>query len=213
MRFRRKSGTEDGDADVSSDAPSDASTDAPVGPVGPFDAADVEDLEERECIDLGSLLVTPVGDVEMRLQVDEESGDVIAAVLVGDQGALELRAFAASRGGGAWDELRPRIVEETERMGGQVTEQEGTFGPELLCLVPVQTPEGEQATQANRVVAHEGRNWLLRATLMGQPAVEPDEAGPWEETIRQTVVRRGREAMAPGMPLPLTLPAEARRVD
>lgn len=213
MRFRRKSGTEDGAADVSSDAPSDASTDAPVGPVGPFDAADVEDLEERECIDLGSLLVTPVGDVEMRLQVDEESGDVIAAVLVGDQGALELRAFAASRGGGAWDELRPRIVEETERMGGQVTEQEGTFGPELLCLVPVQTPEGEQATQANRVVAHEGRNWLLRATLMGQPAVEPDEAGPWEETIRQTVVRRGREAMAPGMPLPLTLPAEARRVD
>lgn len=210
MRFRRKSGTEDGATDGSSGAASDAPTD---GPVGPFDAADVEDLEERECIDLGSLLVTPVGDVEMRLQVDEESGDVIAAVLVGDQGALELRAFAASRGGGAWDELRPRIVEETERMGGQVTEQEGTFGPELLCLVPVQTPEGEQATQANRVVAHEGRNWLLRATLMGQPAVEPDEAGPWEETIRQTVVRRGREAMAPGMPLPLTLPAEARRVD
>lgn len=210
MRFRRKSGTEDDATGVASEGASDEATN---GPVGPFDAADVADLEDRECIDLGSLLVTPVGDVEMRLQVDEESGDVIAAVLVGDQGALELRAFAASRGGGAWDELRPRIVEETERMGGQVTEQEGTFGAELLCLVPVQTPEGEQATQANRVVAHEGRNWLLRATLMGQPAVEPDEAGPWEETIRQTVVRRGREAMAPGMPLPLTLPAEARRVD
>ena len=30
---------------------------------------------------------------------------------------------------------------------------------------------------------------------------------------RQVVVRRGREAMPPGAPLPLTLPPEARRVD
>jgi hypothetical protein len=48
---------------------------------------------------------------------------------------------------------------------------------------------------------------------MGQPVVAPDTAGPWEETIRSVVVRRGREAMAPGAALPLTLPPEARRVD
>ena len=48
---------------------------------------------------------------------------------------------------------------------------------------------------------------------MGQPAVDAEQAGPWEETIRQVVVRRGREAMAPGAALPLALPPEARRVD
>jgi hypothetical protein len=151
--------------------------------------------------------------MELQLQVDEDSGQVMAAVLVQDDGALELRAFAASRGGGAWDELRPRISAEMARLGGTVDEQEGSFGTELRCLVPMQTPDGQHATQASRIVAHEGPAWLLRATLMGRPAVEADAAGPWEETIRRVVVRRGRGAMPPGAPLPLTLPPEARRVD
>ena len=83
------------------------------------------DVEERECVDLGSLLVTPVEPMELRLQVDEESGQVMAVVLVAEEGALELRAFAASRGGGAWDELRPRIAAEMARLGGTADEQRG----------------------------------------------------------------------------------------
>jgi hypothetical protein len=179
---------------------------------GPFDESEV-DLEDRDCIDLGSMLIAPVGEMELQLQVDEDSGQVIAAVLVGEQGALELRAFAASRGGGAWDELRPRISAEMARMGGTSDERQGSFGSELLCIVPIQTPEGKPATQASRIIGHEGGAWLLRATLMGPAALEEDLAAPWEETIRQVVVRRGREAMPPGAPLPLSLPPEARRVD
>lgn len=212
MRFRRKSTDAADQADASADPSLSDDLDGADAPLGPWDVSEV-DLEEWEGVDLGSMFVTPLGEVELRLQVEEETGEVIAAVLVADQGALELRAFAASRGGGAWDELRPMIVEEIGQMGGESTEHEGSFGPELLCMVPVQTPEGEVVTQAHRVVAHEGRNWLLRATLMGQPAVDPASAGLWEAMIRQTVVRRGGGAMAPGSPLPLTLPPEARRVD
>ncbi len=102
------------------------------------------DVEERECVDLGSLLVTPVEPMELQLQVDEESGQVMAVVLVAEEGALELRAFAASRGSGAWDELRPRIAAEMARQGGTADEQEGTFGTELLCMVPMQTPEASR---------------------------------------------------------------------
>ena len=207
MRFGRKSGsmeseetTQTGDASGSD------------GPTGPFDESEI-DVEERECIDLGSLLIAPVGAMELQLQVDEETGQVMAVVLVGEDGALELRAFAASRGGGAWDELRPRISAEMARLGGTTDEKQGSFGTELLCMVPMQTPDGERGTQASRIVAHEGPAWLLRATLMGRAAVESDLAGPWEETVRQVVVRRGREAMPPGAPLPLHLPPEARRVD
>jgi hypothetical protein len=186
---------------------------APDNTFGPFDAADVEDLDEREGIDLGSLVITPAGPMEMRLQVDETTGEVLAAVLVTDEGALELRAFAAARGGSPWDELRPQISAETARMGGTATEMAGTFGTELVCEVPMQLPDGQPGTQVSRISGHEGPNWLLRATLMGQPAAEPESAGPWEETIRSVVVRRGREAMVPGAPLRLTLPPDARQVD
>jgi hypothetical protein len=206
VRFGRKSGAE---------AAQGAAEDAESGsqPVtGPFDESQV-DLEEHEGVDLGSLVVTPMGAMELQLQVDEESGSVMAAVLVSEEGALELRAFAASRGGGAWDELRPRIASEMARLGGTTDEAQGTFGTELLCMVPIQDPDGRSGTQANRIMGFEGPAWLLRATLMGPPAQDPALAATWEETIRQVVVRRGREAMPPGAPLPLRLPPEARRVD
>lgn len=206
MRFGRKSGSQENAENPES------STEESAGRAGPFDVTEV-DVEERECIDLGSLLITPVGTTELQLQVDEESGQVMAVVLVGEEGALELRAFAASRGGGAWDELRPRIAAEMARMGGTTNEQEGTFGTELICMVPMQSPDGEPLTQASRITGHEGPAWLLRASLMGPPALDDSVVGSWEETIRQVVVRRGREAMAPGSPLPLTLPPEARRVE
>ena len=203
MRFGRKSDAQEPEEGSEAGSGADERT-------GPFDESEV-DVEERDCIDLGSLLITPAGQMELQLQVDEESGQVIAAVLVGEDGALELRAFAASRGGGAWDELRPRISAEMARLGGTTDEREGTFGKELLCMVPTQDPDGKTATQPSRILGHEGPAWLLRATLMGRPAVEDDLVGPWEETIRQVVVRRGRDAMPPGAPLPLTLPPEARR--
>lgn len=212
MRFGRRSREEppEGALDEGDRA---APGSARTGSAGPWDAAEIEDLDERECIDLGSLLVTPAGPMEMRLQVDEGSGEVLAAVLLDEQGALELRAFAASRNSGAWEELRPRISAETARMGGTATEEQGTFGTELVCVIPMQTDDGQQVTQVSRISGHEGPNWLLRATLMGQPAAEPDPDGPWAETIRSVVVRRGHGAMVPGASLKLTLPPDARQVD
>ncbi len=179
---------------------------------GPWDESEA-DVEEGDYVDLGSLLVAPAEDMEIRLQVDEQSGTVMAAVLVTEQGALELRAFAAARGEDAWAELLPQIAAETARLGGTATEAEGSFGPELRCMVPVPLPEGGTATQSSRVMAHQGPRWLLRATLMGEPALDDAVAHGWEDTVRRTVVRRGREAMPPGAPLPLRLPPEATRVD
>lgn len=215
MRFRRKSGeaaaSEDADLEESS-VPEDEAGVAGSTSGGPFDDSEV-DLEDTDYVDLGSLLLAPAEDMEIRLQVDEQSGTVMAAVLVTEQGALELRAFAASRGEDAWAELRPQIAAETARHGGTATEAEGPFGAELHCMIPVPLPEGGSATQPSRVMAHQGPRWLLRATLMGEPALDDDQAAVWEETIRRTVVRRGGEAMPPGAPLPLRLPPEARRVD
>jgi hypothetical protein len=219
VRFRRKSASGDPEGtDLEPQTGEDALDDTPgaaeeaLEPAGPWDESEV-DVEEGQYIDLGSLLLSPGEDMEIRLQVDEQSGTVMAAVLVTEQGALELRAFAAPRGDDAWAELRPQIAAETARMGGTATEAAGPFGPELRCMLPVPLPEGGTATQPSRVMAHQGGRWLLRATLMGEPALDDDQARDWEQTIRRTVVRRGREAMAPGAPLPLRLPPEARRVN
>lgn len=211
MRLGRKKGVKEGVE------PSEATPEEPGGledlpAVGPFDESQV-DLESHEGIDLGSLVVTPQDQMEVQLQVDESTGEIAAVLLVGEEGALELRAFAASRGTDAWTELRPQIAAEVTRMGGTATEQEGRSGTELVCMVPVQAPDGGSVTQASRVSAHAGANWLLRATLVGPPAVDERLAGPWEETIRQVVVRRGREARPPGAALPLRLPPDAHRVE
>lgn len=223
MRFRRKpretgdpehltDPEEPTDAELSDHPEDDDADGAPGSSVGPWDDSEIE-LDEGDYVDLGSLLVAPAEDMEIRLQVDEQNGTVMAAVLVTDQGALELRAFAAPRGGDAWTELRPEIAAETARLGGTATEAEGPFGPELRCMVPVPLPEGGSASQPSRVMGHQGPRWLLRATLMGEPALDDDAARVWEDTIRRTVVRRGSEAMPPGAALPLRLPPEARRVD
>jgi hypothetical protein len=217
MRFGRKGRLDrrqepDGPDDSGDLGPVEGEKAGPAEADGPFDESEV-DLEDHAGIDLGSLVVVPDEAMEVRLEVDEESNEVAAVVLVGEDGALELRAFAASRGGGAWSELRPRIAAEIARMGGTATEQEGRFGTELLCLVPVQTPDGQPATQPSRVIGHEKSAWLLRATLMGAPALEEELSPRWEQTIRRVVVRRGREARPPGSPLPLQLPPEARRIE
>lgn len=219
MRFRRKS-EQNGDAEQPADLEDSTTAEEPDGDTagdaassaGPWDESEI-DVEEGDYVDLGSILVAPGEDMEIRLQVDEQSGTVMAAVLVTEQGALELRAFAAPRGDDAWAELRPEIAAETARLGGSATEAEGPFGPELHCMIPVPLPEGGSATQPSRVMGHQGPRWLLRATLMGEAALDDDQARAWEETIRRTVVRRGREAMPPGAPLPLRLPPEAQRVD
>ena len=79
------------------------------------------DLGDRwrsdEWIDLGALVVTGLPGMELRLQVDEQSGEVQAALLVLEGSALELRAFAAPKHAGIWDEVRREIAGEAEPDG------------------------------------------------------------------------------------------------
>jgi len=207
MRLRRKSTDVDPIDEVELDDPAPA--EAEPAAVGPLDASEL--APDAVYIDLGSLLVTaPTEGLDLRLQVDEDSGSVLAVLLVGEDGVLELRAFASSRGGDLWDEARREIAADTTGRGGTAKEQEGPFGPELFCEVPVTGPDGKPAIQPSRVIGWTGPRWFLRATIAGRPALEPQFAAPFEAAFRATAVRRGAEAMAPGEALPLRLPPEAR---
>lgn len=208
MRLRKKGRTGSGEADAA-----DASrTSQDLLATGPIDVGDV-DLEEDPVfaghVDLGGLVVAaPFDGADLRLQIDDQSGDVLAVLLAGEDGALELRAFSSSRSEAMWPEVREAMRAEAESHGGETSERTGTWGTELECRIPVELPDGQSGTQPSRVIGIEGGRWFLRATLLGRPAMEPDDAQEWEAAIRSTVVRRGREAMPPGEPIPLRLPPE-----
>jgi len=210
VKFRRKAqpdpvGEETLD-DVAEDRPAEPS-EAQVA--GPYDADDFRPSDGAERIDLGSLLIAPEPDRELRLQVDEASGTVQSVVLAGPDGALELRAFAAPRGGDLWSEARPQIAAEVAQAGGTATERQGPWGTELIC----QVRQRSGGARISRVVGINGPRWMLRASLLGAPATQPEKATGWEDSIRKVVVNRGREAMPVGEALPVAMPPQARRVD
>ncbi len=205
MKFRRKS-------DVDTTDQVEGEIDEVSVPVGPFDAEDLPE-DEVDRVDLGSLVLTPEPGRELRLQVDEASGAVQSVVLAGADGAVELRAFAAPRNGDLWTEVRPQIAADMESRGGTATEREGRFGPELLCHIVIQQPDGSKAAQPSRIIGVNGSRWLLRATLLGRPAVDPESSAAWEETISKVAVRRGVHAMPVGEALPIVMPENARRVE
>ena len=183
---------------------------------GPYDADDVDldHTSRRGRVDLGGMVLRPGQGVELRLQVDETSKAVVAAILLaGEQGgsAMELRCFAAPRSTGLWDEVRGDVAAESARRGGTATETRGPFGTELAVSVPVQTADGTTTTQASRIVGIDGPRWFLRATFLGRAATDPEAARPLEAALRDAVVVRGRQPMAPRDFIPLRLPPEARR--
>ncbi|GAA0618485.1 DUF3710 domain-containing protein [Kribbella sandramycini] len=217
MIFRRKAKNEEEPGFFG--AETDVETDADAGAAdvagGPFDSTEVEPelLEADDRIDLGALNITGLPGMELRLQVDEQSGAVQAILLVLEESALELRAFAAPKKSGIWDEVRQEIADEANRMGGSATEAEGPFGTELVLVVPVEDPDGKIYSQTSRVIGVDGPRWLLRATVLGRAAVDAEAAPPLEETLRKVVVVRGTEPMAVRESLPLTLPPGSEPIE
>jgi hypothetical protein len=208
--FRRKRGERAHVASVPIPGTEQPERDELPRPKGPWDVTDVELSEDDpELVDLGGLLVRGRPGLEMRLQVDERDQTVVAVMLVSEEGAVELRAFAAPRNESIWDDVRREIGAEATRRGGTADEQQGEFGTELRVAVPVQTSEGQPATQVSRVAGVSAPRWLLRGTFLGRPAHSPDPDGVLESAFREVVVRRGEGPMAPRSPIPLQMPPGA----
>ena len=212
MRFGRKR-TDDPDQSEATDgdAGSDASVDTDPRADGPWDASEIT-LEEGDetRVDLGSLLVPLHPDLDLQLQVDEASGEVIAVVMAGETGAAELRAFAAPRNGDIWEGVRASMAAEIAQLGGTVSEGIGHYGPELQVSMTVELEDGSRAEQPSRVVGIVGPRWLLRVTMFGRPAIERLDDGDVESALRDVVVVRGGTPVPPGDALPLTMPPGAR---
>lgn len=212
MFRRRKADPEDAWDDADAGDTDDAEQPDPRAR-GPWDVAEVTIPEgDTSRLDLGSLLITAQETLEVQVQVEEQTGQVAAVLLAGEEGAAELRAFAAPRHGDIWGDVRQGVSAEVAQLGGTASEEEGVFGTDLVVALPVELPDGQIAQQISRVVGIAGPRWLLRVTLFGRPAVEYRDDGDVETAVREVVVVRGSVPVPPGDPLPLVLPPDAQPV-
>lgn len=178
---------------------------------GPFDRTEVEGLEGR--LDLGSLWLTGVAGMELRLEVEEETQNVVGATAVLGESAVQLQAFAAPRTEGIWDDIRDEIAVSITDQGGTADKVSGPLGVELRAQMPGQGPDGRMVLAPVRFVGVDGPRWFLRAVLSGPAAVDAGAASTLLDVVRATVIVRGDEAMAPRELLPLKLPEQAESAD
>ncbi|MEQ4208735.1 DUF3710 domain-containing protein [Actinopolymorpha sp. B17G11] len=221
-RRRRGRGPDDAMADQAAWDPADpyaggaptAASGAPGVPSrpGPYDSSEVEHGSDPAAAgrdDFGALQIPRMAGVEVKVGINQAS-QVDAVFLVQGASALELRAFAAPKSRGLWDEDRRSVSADVTRAGGVVTEGEGPFGRELKVIMPGRTPDGQPVNKTLRFVGVDGPRWGLRGTLHGQAASDPAAAGPLLSAMSAIVVVRGKSPMAPGEMIPLRDPHAAR---
>jgi hypothetical protein len=104
------------------------------------------------------------------------------------------------------------LAADVARRGGQADEVDGTWGTHLVTQMQVELPDGTQGIQPSRIIGINGSRWMLRATLIGRPAVDGPYATTWLHAIAASAVRRGDHALPVGEALPLVMPVEAREV-
>ncbi|MDX6285303.1 MAG: hypothetical protein QOG53_788 [Frankiales bacterium] len=174
---------------------------------GPYDEADAPD-DALPRIDLGGIQVPVPDGVELRLEVDEESGSVVAAVAVIGPNALQIGAFAAPKTTGIWEEVAQEISDGLRSAGGGGDLVDGTFGRELHGRIPMEGPNGQRVVQPARFIGVDGPRWFLRGLLQGPASTDPVQAAQLEDIFRGVVVCRGNEAMAPRDAIPLRMPKD-----
>jgi hypothetical protein len=190
------------------DGPADVPAASRAGGAGPWDVSDVDDPAASGRLNFGGIWIPGAEGLEVRVEADNTTGQVIAVTLVLGDGALQVQPFAAPRTEGIWDEVRAEIRAGITQQGGTADEVDGPLGPELRTKVPVRAADGSSGIQPARFLGVDGPRWFLRAVITGRPAVDAGTDSDLIALLREVVVVRGADPMAPRDPIPLTLPDE-----
>ena len=174
---------------------------------GPWDVAEVDDPAAGGRVDLGGMWLPGRPGLEVRVEADQATSQVVAVTLVLGRSALQLQPFAAPKTEDIWEEVRGEIRAGITKQGGTADEVDGPLGTELRTKVPVRAADGSSSVQPARFVGVSGPRWFLRGVITGQAAVEAGTDTELVELFREVVVVRGFDPMAPRDPIPLRLPA------
>ncbi|MGN6125721.1 MAG: DUF3710 domain-containing protein [Humibacter sp.] len=172
---------------------------------GPFDDSEANPV--RPYIDLGGVKVLPRDGLQLRLEVEEETGRVVAVGLDLAGSTLQVQPFAAPRTSGLWHEIRAQIADQIQHQGGRTSERDGVFGPELVAEIPIAQPGVPGETRIARFIGVDGPRWFLRGVIAGDAAIDPAAAEEIDDLFRSVVVVRGNQPMPPRDLIPLRMPA------
>ena len=176
-------------------APNDRET------AGPLDMTEV--LGVRPLLDFGSVKVPPRDDMQVRLEVAEETQQVIAITFEIAGSTLQVQPYAAARSEGLWLEIREELAKSIIGQGGSATQQIGALGPELIARIPG-TKKGE--FRMAKFIGVDGPRWFLRGVVSGAALVDPIAAGAIDDLFRSLIVDRGDAPIPPREFLQLQFP-------
>lgn len=182
-------------------APADRATN------GPLDESEANAV--RPYVDLGGVKIVPREGLQLRLEVEEGGGRVVAVGLDYEGSSLQVQPFAAPRSTGLWHEIRHQIAEQIAKQGGTTSLVVGPFGPELHAEIPAAAPGQPETKRLARFIGVDGPRWFLRGVIAGAGAVDKVAAERIEELFRSIVVVRGTTPMPPRDLIPLTPPPTA----
>lgn len=177
----------------------------PPATTGPFDQRDAPDAPGKQ-VDLGSLRIPATPGTELRLDarsarlhIDLSPGTPVAATIT-------LQVFAVPRSATTWvDERREVLIEEMSSPdAGPASVIEGKFGPEIHGA-HTSSPGRRAAPSPMKIMEIEGPRWHMEARYAGAAMGDNEIAQTCDDLLSRVVVVRGRGALPPGTPLPLTL--------
>ncbi|MFW0119027.1 DUF3710 domain-containing protein [Rothia sp. CCM 9417] len=171
---------------------------------GPWDIS--EKSTGHQYIDLGGLFIKSNPGLNLRLEADTKSQQVIAVTLQMGEGSLQVQAFAAPKSRGIWEDIRHELSESVRQQGGQVEFSDGAFGRQLITRVPAELPDGRKGFRIARFVGIDGPRWFVRGVFSGKAVLPGQDASALEEVLRNIVVNRGSKPMAPRDLLPMRVP-------
>ena len=180
--FRRNKGAEAEDA-------AEAATEekAEFDPTaGPWDVSDIDLEDGVERVDLGGLLLAPSPGHELRLQVDEATQEVQSVLIAGRRGRSRAEAVRgpAQRRPVGRDQAADRRGHRPQGRQGRGARRRPRHRARRLG--PGAGGRGQdRPSRLSRIVGVNGPRWLLRATFLGSPATNPDEANGLGGRARQ----------------------------
>lgn len=173
--------------------------------VGPFDSSSVDSVNPY--IDFGALRITPRPELSISVEVEEQSGKVVALTLDLSDSKLQLIPLAAPKSDGIWAEVRQSIAKNVVAQGGEVEESVGPLGVQLDAKLPLVDEQGRPSGyRLARFVGVDGPRWCLRGTIGGAALGDLKAEADIVELFRSVVVHRGDDPLPPSEPLALNVP-------
>jgi hypothetical protein len=173
--------------------------------LGPYDVSEVDNLDLF--IDFGALKLPSTEQLEVRLDIEDETGRIVALSIDYLNSVLQLQAFAAPKSEGVWHEIRAQLAAAVVSQGGTVEERHGTFGPELVSRLELKDEKGKSVGHRfARFVGVDGPRWFLRGVIGGAATTDSATAVAVDQLFRQIVVDRGDSAVPPKELLELRVP-------